>query len=71
MKKLTIKLKKYEDETKEKIKQKCIEYFNECIASEKIDFVTFDNMNVSITLGMQTKSGELTKKDKRRHKRIC
>lgn len=30
----------------------------------KIDFVTFDNMNMSITLGMQTKGGELTKKTK-------
>lgn len=61
---INIQVKKYEDETKEKIKQQCIEYFNECIASEKIDFVTFDNMNLSITLGMQTKSGDLTKKTK-------
>ena len=61
---INIQVKKYEDDTKEKIKKQCIEYFNERIASEKIDFVTFDNMNLSITLGMQTKSGDLTKKTK-------
>lgn len=57
-------VKKYEDETKENIKKQCIEYFNECIKNENIDFVTFDNMNVNVTLGMQTKNGELTKKTK-------
>lgn len=43
---INIQVKKYEDDTKEQIKKQCIEYFNECIASEKIDFVTFDNLNV-------------------------
>lgn len=61
---INIQVKKYEDDTKKQIKKQCIEYFNECIASEKIDFVTFDNMNMNITLGMQTKGGELTKKTK-------
>lgn len=54
-------VKKYEDDTKEKIKNKCIEYFEEYKLSKHIDFITFDNMNINITLGMQTKNEELTK----------
>ena len=55
---------KYEEKVKEEIKKQCEEYFNEVAKSENIDFVTFDNMQTNITLGMRTKSGELTKKTK-------
>lgn len=61
---INVQVKRYEDETKEQIKQMCIEYFNECMKSKNIDFTTFEQMNMTITLGMQTKSGELVKKAK-------
>lgn len=61
---INVQVKRYEDETKEQIKQMCIEYFNECMKSKNIDFTTFEQMNMTITLGMQTKSGELVKKVK-------
>lgn len=61
---INVQVKRYEDETKEQIKQMCIEYFNECMTSKNIDFTTFEQMNMTITLGMQTKSGELVKKVK-------
>ena len=61
---INVQVKRYEDETKEQIKQMCITYFNECMTSKNIDFTTFEQMNMTITLGMQTKSGELVKKVK-------
>lgn len=61
---INVQVKRYEDETKEQIKQMCIAYFNECMTSKNIDFTTFEQMNMTITLGMQTKSGELVKKVK-------
>lgn len=61
---INVQVKRYEDETKEQIKKMCIAYFNECMTSKNIDFITFEQMNMTITLGMQTKSGELVKKAK-------
>ncbi|MBO5138707.1 MAG: DUF1351 domain-containing protein [Bacilli bacterium] len=55
---------KYENETKEKIKEKCISYFNEYALSKKVDFVEFSQTNISITLGLVTEKGQLTKKAK-------
>lgn len=61
---INIQVKKYEDEKKEQIYQLCVDYFNEQAMSRNIDFATFDQMNVNITLGMATKTGDLTKKTK-------
>lgn len=61
---INIQVKKYEDEKKEQIYQLCVDYFNEQAISKNIDFATFDQMNVNITLGMATKTGDLTKKTK-------
>lgn len=59
---INLQVEKYENEKKEEIKEMCVEYFEEKKKSENIDFVTFENMKMSITLGMLTKSGALTKK---------
>lgn len=61
---INIQVKKYEEEKKEQIYQLCVDYFNEQAISKNIDFATFDQMNVNITLGMATKTGDLTKKTK-------
>lgn len=61
---INIQVKKYEEEKKEQIYQLCVDYFNEQAISKNIDFATFDQMNMNITLGMATKTGDLTKKTK-------
>ena len=61
---INIQVKKYEEEKKEQIYQLCVDYFNEQAMSRNIDFARFDQMNVNITLGMATKTGDLTKKTK-------
>lgn len=61
---INIQVKKYEEEKKEQIYQLCVDYFNEQAISKNIDFASFDQMNVNITLGMATKTGDLTKKTK-------
>lgn len=59
---INLQVQKYEEEQKEEIKKMCVEYFEEKKKAENIDFVTFENMKINITLGMLTKSGALTKK---------
>lgn len=53
-----------EDKQKENIKELCESYFNEYALSKKIDFITFENLNLKITLGLATEKGSLTKKTK-------
>lgn len=53
-----------ENAQKDEIKEKCKEYFNEYALSKKIDFVTFENLNLKITLGLVTEKGALAKKTK-------
>ncbi len=53
-----------EDKQKENIKEQCESYFCEYALSKNIDFVTFDNLNLKITLGLATEKGALTKKTK-------
>lgn len=57
-------VKKYETEKKAKIKEKLVDYFNEYAKYKKIDFINFEQMNISITLGLETEKGQLTKKAK-------
>ena len=59
---INLQVEKYENEKREEIKEMCVEYFEEKKKEENIDFVTFENMKMSITLGMLTKGGSLTKK---------
>lgn len=51
-----------EDTQKEEIKEKCERYFSEYALSKSIDFITFKDMNLKITLGLATAQGSLTKK---------
>lgn len=53
-----------ENRQKEEIKEKCERFFNEYALSKNIDFVTFENLNLKITLGLATEKGMLTKKTK-------
>ncbi len=53
-----------EDKQKENIKELCENLFNEYSLSKDINFVTFDNLNLKITLGLATEKGSLTKKTK-------
>lgn len=55
-------VKHFDDVELQKIKETCEKYFNEYAASKKIDFVTFENMNVKIIKGLVTSTGALTKK---------
>lgn len=59
---LKTRVDEVENLIKKEIEEKCESYFNELITKEKIDFVKFEDMKMSITLGMQTKTGNLTKK---------
>lgn len=53
-----------EDKQKENIKEQCESYFYEYALSKNIDFVTFENLGLKITLGLATEKGTLTKKVK-------
>lgn len=55
---------KYENETKENIKELCIFFFNEYSLSKGVEFLNFEQMNMNITLGLATDKGQLTKKAK-------
>lgn len=53
-----------EDKQKESIKEQCESYFYEYALSKNINFVTFENLGLKITLGLATEKGSLTKKTK-------
>lgn len=54
-KKLTDKINKIEDEQKAKKREEVKRYFNEYIASKDIDFVSFEQLNLNITLNVSDK----------------
>lgn len=54
--KLTGKINKIEDEQKLKKRQEVERYFNEYVASKDIDFVTFERLNLNITLTVSEKN---------------
>lgn len=56
------KINSVENEIKGNIQKKIENYFNELLVKENIDFVKLSDMNLSITLDLQTEKGELTKK---------
>lgn len=53
---LTDKINKIEDEQKAKKKQEVERYFNEYALSKDIDFVTFERLNLNITLSVSEKN---------------
>lgn len=55
-------VKIFNNKVLEEIKEKVESYFNEYALSKNIDFISFDNLNVSITKGLLTSTGSLTKK---------
>lgn len=56
---------KYNDGLKEEIKEKMKLYFNEYACSKEVEkYLSFEELNVNITLGCVTESGALTKKVK-------
>lgn len=50
------KIDSVENELKEKKKQEVADYFNEYLNSKNIDFVTFENTNINVTLSASMKS---------------
>lgn len=61
---INVQVQKYNDETKAKIKELSVSYFNEYALSKNVDFITYEQTNINITLGLITPKGELTKKAK-------
>lgn len=59
---INVQVKAFDDEQLEKVKEKVESYFNEYAQSKGIDFVDFSQMNVSVTKGLLTSTGNLTKK---------
>lgn len=59
---INVQVKAFDDEQLEKVKEKVESYFNEYAQSKNVDFVNFSQMNISITKGLLTSTGNLTKK---------
>lgn len=59
---INVQVKVFDNEQLEKVKEKVESYFNEYAQSKGIDFVNFSQMNISITKGLLTSTGNLTKK---------
>lgn len=59
---INVQVKAFDDEQLEKVKEKVESYFNEYAQSKNIDFVNFSQMNISVTKGLLTSTGNLTKK---------
>ncbi len=59
---INVQVKAFDDEQLEKVREKVESYFNEYAQSKDIDFVNFSQMNVSVTKGLLTSTGNLTKK---------
>lgn len=59
---INVQVKAFDDEQLEKVKEKVESYFNEYAQSKNVDFVNFSQMNISITKGLLTSTGNLIKK---------
>lgn len=59
---INVQVKAFDDEQLKKVREKVESYFNEYAQSKDIDFVNFSQMNVSVTKGLLTSTGNLTKK---------
>lgn len=59
---INVQVKAFDDEQLEKVKEKVESYFNEYAQSKNVDFVNFSQMNISVTKGLLTSTGNLTKK---------
>lgn len=59
---INVQVKAFDDEQLEKVREKVESYFNEYAQSKGIDFVNFSQMNISVTKGLLTSTGNLTKK---------
>lgn len=55
-------VKKFDLAELEKVKEKVEKYFEEYKLSKDIDFINFDDLNINITKGLLTSTGNLTKK---------
>ncbi len=53
---INVQTEKYNNDKKEKIKEEIKQYFNEYLQSKNIDFVTFEQANINITLNASKKS---------------
>lgn len=59
---INVQVKAFDEEQLEKVKEKVESYFNEYAQSKNVNFVNFSQMNISITKGLLTSTGNLTKK---------
>lgn len=55
-------VKEFDNKELEQVKEKVESYFNEYALSKNIDFVKFEQLNINITKGLLTATGNLTKK---------
>lgn len=53
---INVQTEKYNNDKKEKIKEETKQYFDEYLQSKNIDFVTFEQANINITLNASKKS---------------
>ena len=59
---INVQVKAFDDEQLEKVREKIESYFDEYAQSKNVDFVNFSQMNISVTKGLLTSAGNLTKK---------
>lgn len=59
---INAQVKEFDEKELEKVKAKVEAYFDEYAQSKKVDFVKFENMNLSITKELLTSTNNLTKK---------
>lgn len=59
---INVQVKAFDDEQLEKVREKIESYFDEYAQSKNVDFVNFSQMNISVTKGLLTSTGNLTKK---------
>lgn len=59
---INVQVKAFDDEQLERVREKVESYFNEYAQSKNVDFVNFSQMNISVTKGLLTSTGNLTKK---------
>lgn len=59
---INIQVKAFDDKELEEIREKIKWYFDEYKQSQEVDFVKFEQLNLNITKGLITSTGNLTKK---------
>lgn len=59
---INVQVREFDSKELEKVKEKVESYFDEYAASKNINFLKFEDMNLSVTKGLLTTTGNFTKK---------